>query len=1041
MLKRVCHPSRNKRRKERKMKTSKRVVTVLFVFTLVASTMFVNTGRSPPTPGYAADLWVNPPELTVSAGSTFSVDVEVNTSIPVSFFDVLLHFNPLTVNGGGGGGGAYPPFTTTYYSVDNINGIIEVAGEYPPGFPPIDNVKLAYVTLVCTGAHVASLDPISSSLFNPMGDPIVPIRYVSAVVTQTGIFKPTYVDYAPSGVPDFSQKQTGPPQWGIGWWKNPLTGKWSWCGPTAVANSLWWMDSRFETSITPPPTISDTFPLVQSYRPGVWDDHDPQNVQWLIANLSRYMDTDGLQTGIPHNGTEVHDMATGIRNYVLAHGLQDKFYVNLIAKPTFDYITTEVKRCEDTILLLGFWQQDPTSGIWTRIGGHFVTVPGVDSANSKIYFCDPYTDNAELIGNPGIVIPPPPHNHPAPPDVVHNNATFISYDQYGAMVAGPSPSPGGTLGINYVPGQYYDLFSDIQGQNCPHEFESMQGTWNQTWPWFTEVEYGVFMSPSPPSMYWKPGYPDYAPSGMPDFDERQWGTYNWTDPTFGVWSHCAPVAEANSLWWLDSEFESGNTAPPTISDHSKLVKSYNASWDDHDPRNVPYLIEHLAYLMDTNGNRTGIVHTGTNTTDMETGLAQYFQWSGVNPIGDVNGDGVVNATDYNIVLAAYGTTPASPSGWNMAADIYPVVLGLKADNVVNPLDMSLVTANMNKTGMFTERTVPAPDFNFIDKEVEKCEDVVLTIGFWTFTGVGWSRENYTNPYPNTGKYGHALTVAGVNSTTLQIAISDPAFDAFEAGGVGRSPVPHMHSPPEPPYTTHNNASLVSQDIYTVAQSPIPCPGGNWTIVGYDGCGAWPPVPGNVYAIIENAVVVSPVHDVAVTNVTSPKTVICQLYTGNVTVTVENHGGYTETFNVTVYANMTAFFNGTATSNTTAITTFLNVTLNIGANANLTYVWNVTTFAKGNYTLSAYANLGSEDAHPEDNRFTDRWVIVTIPGDVGVCDGKVDGKDLGWVAWCFGSYPGAPSPMTWDPNADIDNDGKVDGKDLGIVAWYFGTYDP
>jgi uncharacterized protein (DUF2141 family) len=62
------------------------------------------------------------------------------------------------------------------------------------------------------------------------------------------------------------------------------------------------------------------------------------------------------------------------------------------------------------------------------------------------------------------------------------------------------------------------------------------------------------------------------------------------------------------------------------------------------------------------------------------------------------------------------------------------------------------------------------------------------------------------------------------------------------------------------------------------------------------------------------------------------------------------------------------------------------------------------------------------------------------GDVNG-DGKVEGKDLGGVAWCFGSYPGAPPPMSWNPNCDTNNDGKIDGKDLGIVAWHFGEPHP
>jgi hypothetical protein len=1034
------------------MKASKASVTLLLILVLITPFALVKTTLAQPT-----TLGLAAPQIPIQVYMEFNITLNIQDVTDLSVWVGRLSFDPSQVQFMSATEGPFlATWGLTYFFC--IEESLSVVYAYDFCLPMPNGTQwgvsgsgiLAYFTFHCIAQGTSPIHLYDTQLFDSAGT-IIPHATVDATVTQTTAYwKPSYTDYAPSGVPDFSQKQIGPAP--IGLWKNSYN-QWSWCGPTAVANSLWWMDSRFETSTTPPPTKNDTFPLVQSYNAAGWDDHAPQNVPYLIANLSRYMDTDGARTGIAHNGTEVHDMTQGIQNYILDHGLQDKFYVNLLAKPTFAYITAEVTKCEDTILLLGFWQ--PTTSGWKRIGGHFVTVPGVDSANRIMYFCDPFTDNAELTGQ-GVVIPPPPHNHPAPPDTVHNNATFVSYDAY-SVIAGASPSPGGQFGINYNLTQYYDLFPDVQQQNCPNEFGSIQGNYNQSLPVFTEVEYGVFVSPSPPPMYWKPGYPDYAPSGMPDFDERQWDTYNWTDPTFGIWSHCAPVAEANSLWWLDSEFESGSIPPPTKSDHFTLITSYNSTWDDHDPRNVPYLIEHLAYLMDTDGRRLQfppLAHTGTSATDMETGLAQYLSWSGVNPIGDVNGDGVVNGTDLAIVVAANNTIPGMPR-WNMAADIYPVTLGWpspgKADNVVNQTDIDLVNAHMGQTGMFCERTVPAPDFGLIDKEVQKCEDVVLTIGFWTYLGGIWypPEESSPTPYPNTGKYGHALTVAGVNSTTLQIAVSDPAFDNFEAGGQGRSPVPHIHSTPEPPYTTHNNASLVSQDIYNVTwlSPPLPpCPGGNWTIVGYAGCGTLPPPAPQTYAVIENAVIISllVVHDVAVTNVTSPKTVICQGYTGNVTITVENHGGYTETFNVTAYAN------NTATGNTTSTAAFINVTLVSGASTSLVSVWNTTGFAKGNYTLSAYAWPVPGETDTADNNFTDGLIVVSMVGDLtgapgvpwpGLPDGKVDGKDLTLIAKCFGSWPGAPPPMTWTSNADINDDGKVDGKDLTAMAVHFGQSDP
>jgi hypothetical protein len=531
-----------------------------------------------------------------------------------------------------------------------------------------------------------------------------------------------------------------------------------------------------------------------------------------------------------------------------------------------------------------------------------------------------------------------------------------------------------------------------------------------------------------PYFYWKEGFCDYAPSGVPDFDQKQWGTYNWTD-NLKAWSHCGPVAVANSLWWLDSEFEPAQppVTPPAISDGFPLVSAYIPGIDDHDPANVPPLIEHLAYLMDTQGPvgvglRTGLAHSGTNVLDMEAGLAQYLSWTGVNPKGDVNGDGIVNNTDLWIVGNATGTSPGMAK-WNMSADIYPVTLGWPnrgvANNLVDVNDLALVTANLGKTGFFYEHTVNKPDFSYIEEQVEKCEDVVLLVGYWYYspTPPYWYREG-----------GHFLTVAGVNSTTMKIAVSDPCLDAFENGLIpeGRVPIPHVHMPLEPPYITHNDAAYVSHDIYNVALVsqfvPQPNPNGTWTLVNYAG---WRPTP-PYFAVIESAVITSSlgIHDVAVTNVTSPKTVICQGYTGNITVKAENQGNFTENFNVTLHAN-------------TTIIGKQNVTLSSGNSKTIIFMWNTTGFVKGNYTISAVADTVLGETDIADNNFTAHArVVVAIVGDVNA-DGIVDIEDIYLIALHYGTMPGQPDYV---PNLDINDDGIIDIADIYIAQLHYGEID-
>jgi hypothetical protein len=509
--------------------------------------------------------------------------------------------------------------------------------------------------------------------------------------------------------------------------------------------------------------------------------------------------------------------------------------------------------------------------------------------------------------------------------------------------------------------------------------------------------------------YYKPPYADYALSGMPDFDERQWGTYNWTYG--GAWSHCGPVAVANSLWWLDSEFESNPVPPPTINDHFPLVSAFG-QWDDHDPLNVAPLVEKLAWFMDTNGILTQLVHKGTSTADMQAGLTHYLSWSGVNPQGDVDGDGSVTSADVDLVITAMGSVPGSPF-WNLAAD-------LNQDNQVNPIDLDIVTAHLGQTGKFYEHTVNQPEFDYIEQEVKKCQDVVLSIGYWVWTGTQWYRED-----------GHFVTVAGVDSQDSKVAISDPIRDAFETGLIpeGRIPIPHLHTPPEPPYTTHNNASYVSQDIYSVVPVPPVPPGlpGKWALANF------PPGGLPFIAVIEDAVITSPlgIHDIAVTNLTTckdgctPMRTICRGYTAHINVTVVNQGNYTENFNVTAYAN------------TTIIGTQEVTNLDPNNQTVLTFLWNTSGYTIGNYTLNAAATAVLGETNTTNSNFTDGIVKVTIVGDING-DDKVDMKDIGAGARAFGTVLGAPS---YNPNADLNDDHKIDMKDIGTLARHFGEHYP
>jgi hypothetical protein len=288
------------------------------------------------------------------------------------------------------------------------------------------------------------------------------------------------------------------------------------------------------------------------------------------------------------------------------------------------------------------------------------------------------------------------------------------------------------------------------------------------------VSMSVPVTQATPPLYWKPTYPNYAPSGMPDFDEKQ----NASWQSGGHYSYCAPVAVANSLWWLDSEFNPSN-----------LVTAYPGIKGDHNSSNVQPLVANLAALMKTNA-----FGFGTRTIDIGPGIQQYLIQQGVS-------------------------------------------------------------------SQFTVNTVNFPNFTYVEGQVEKCEDVVLVLGYWTYNPTPppgtWTRSDY--PYP--AGVGHCVTVAGINSTSNQIGISDPWNDTAEYGLLGVV-LPPGHVGPDAP-TVHNNASIVSHDIYNVVPIPAPfppgVPGTSWALQNYgypNNAPASPPAAS--FAIVEAAVITSPV---------------------------------------------------------------------------------------------------------------------------------------------------------------------------------------
>jgi hypothetical protein len=204
--------------------------------------------------------------------------------------------------------------------------------------------------------------------------------------------------------------------------------------------------------------------------------------------------------------------------------------------------------------------------------------------------------------------------------------------------------------------------------------------------------------------YYKPAYTNYAPQGMPDFNQTQDQWKSIVDGGNGIantaaigddiqvvpvggavsfgavivapgpncalntnpagddvakWAFCGPVAVANCFWWFDSKFDDPNGYPGDAVDNFSLVQKYSVT-DDHLKTNVPFLIQDLAAKMNTTTKGT------TNITDMKNAIQTWLINKALSPIFTVN--------KYN-----------------------------------------------------------TPNFSFIEDQIEECQDVILLLGFYNAT--------------------------------------------------------------------------------------------------------------------------------------------------------------------------------------------------------------------------------------------------------------------------------------------------------------------
>jgi hypothetical protein len=172
-------------------------------------------------------------------------------------------------------------------------------------------------------------------------------------------------------------------------------------------------------------------------------------------------------------------------------------------------------------------------------------------------------------------------------------------------------------------------------------------------------------------------------------------------------------------------------------------------------------------------------------------------------------------------------------------------------------------------------------------------------------------------------------------------------------------------------------------------------------------------------------------EVAVPMALPLKTVVGQNYTCSTNVTVQNIGGYNETFNLTLYAN----------ASTAA--TMLNLVMENGTEAVVSLTWNATGFGYGNYTVKATASTVPGETNTTDNTFISATQVhAGVPGDIssatlGVYDGTTNMRDIQYLILLFNTNPSSPN---WKPNADINNDGVCNMRDIQIAILNFNQHE-
>jgi hypothetical protein len=488
------------------------------------------------------------------------------------------------------------------------------------------------------GLTIAYLDDVSLCAPRPAGAEPTATPYPGLCALAGG-----WPDYAPAGLPDFSARQSD--------WLG-ADGNWSHDGPAAAADVLWWLDSMLEPGSAAPPAVSDGYALVSAY--GAWDDHAPDNVAPLVAELAARAGPNARGA----RGTEPHALADALQAYVAERGLAGQIDVRLAPAPTFDALRQSATAGEGAVLLLGFYQWTPAG--WRRLGGRYVALAGAGCATDVIAISDPLRDAAEL-GRPGDVRPAYPSapasggwewGHAGAPDAVHNDAGWLSHDVYELA---QMDDGWGLLGYALRPADV----TESLGHNIPAGVANGAAHFNPAQLVMTRVEYAVIVGRRPATATAAERLPGAEVTLRVELQGR---------PT--------PPAPAWSAPLLACLRRPGDLAPRA---------AFSVTTDFYGAARLGAQVTPGAWDVAARAGNT--LSAGVSAT-LNAGPNDVAL--GVLPAGDANADNRVAVEDVSLLAAAYATQ-AGDAGFDARADF-------NGDQRVDDRDLALLRQNLGRLG-------------------------------------------------------------------------------------------------------------------------------------------------------------------------------------------------------------------------------------------------------------------------------------------------------------------------------------------------------